>query len=77
MFAYVYCKILFLDPPKHFGLQLDSLTSLIKAFKTISSFLSFKGLTQAYLVKASITLNRYLKRLFSEDNHPILAKSAA
>ena len=40
----------------------------IKAFRTVSRFSSFKGLTQVYLVEASITPNKYLRFLFLEGN---------
>ena len=43
-----------------FGLQLDSFTISIKLLKTVYSFLSFKGLTQAYLVKTSKIYNQHL-----------------
>ena len=39
-------------------------------------FLSFKGLTQIYLVKKSIMHNIYLTPQLKEDNDPISAKSA-
>ena len=41
------------------------------------NFLSFKGLTHAYLVKTSVTHDKYLTFFFFEDNHSISAKSAA
>ena len=40
-------------------------------------FLFFKGLTHPYLVKTSMTHNKYLTFLFLEDNDPISAKSTA
>ena len=40
-------------------------------------FLSFKGSTDAYLVKTSITHNKYLTFLFLEDSDSISAKSSA
>ena len=42
-----------------------------------SFFLSFKGLTQAYLVKTSTTHNKYLTAQFLKGNVPISAISAA
>ena len=47
-----------------FGLWLDLCTISIKVFKTVLHFLSFTDLMQAYLVKASITNNKY-QTLFS------------
>ena len=41
------------------------------------SFLSVKGLTQLYLIKTSITHNKYFTPQFSENNDPISAKFAA
>ena len=35
-------------------------TILIKALRTVLTFLSFKGLTQGYLVKISMVHNKYL-----------------
>ena len=49
----------------------------MKALKTVLPYLFFKGLTHAYLVKRSMTHNKYLKFLFFEDSDPIPAKSAA
>ena len=40
-------------------------------------FLSFKELTQAYLVKTSTSHDKYLKPRFLEDNDTISVKSAA
>ena len=60
-----------------FGLLLDSFTISIKPLTTVLPFLSFKGLTHAYLVKTSMTHNKYLTFLFLEDNDFISAKSAA
>ena len=40
-------------------------------------FLYFKGFTYAYLVKTSMTHNKYLTLLFLENNDPISGKSAA
>ena len=60
-----------------FRLDLDLFTVSTKPRKTISSFLSFKGLTQTYLVKTSITHNKYLTARFFDNNKPISAKSAA
>ena len=59
------------------GLQLDLFTISIKVLRTGLPFLSFKGLTHAYLVKASMTHNKYLTFLFLEESDSILAKSAA
>ena len=59
-----------------FGLRLDSLTILIKAFKTVLPYSSIKGLAHAYLVKTSMTHNKYLTFLFFQDNDPISAESA-
>ena len=42
-----------------FGLQLDSFTILRKSSRTVSPYLFFKGLIQAYLVKTSILHNKY------------------
>ena len=50
---------------------------LIKALRTVLLFLSFKGLTYAYLLKPSMTHSKYLTFLFFEDNDLISAKSAA
>ena len=43
-----------------FVLQLDSFTISIKRLRTVLPFLPFKGLTHAYLVKTSMTHNKYL-----------------
>ena len=45
--------------------------------KNCFAFLCFKDLTHAYLVKTSITHNKYLQAQLKEDNDPISAKSAA
>ena len=45
--------------------------------KTGFSFLSFKRLTQAYLVKTSIAHNEYLTPQFLEEKNPISAEPAA
>ena len=58
-----------------FGLRFYSVTISIKALRTVLPFLSFKGLTLAYLVKTSITHNKYLTFRFIEFNDPISAKS--
>ena len=50
---------------------------MIKALKTVWPISSFKGLTQAYLVKTSFTNNKYLTFRLLEENDPISAKSAA
>ena len=60
-----------------FGLRLDPFTTSIKAFGTVLPFLSFKDLTHAYLVKTSMTNNKYLTFLFFEDNDPISTTSVA
>ena len=51
------------------------LTIPIKPWRTVLALLSFKALTQAYLVTTSITHNKYLTPPFSEDDDPISAKS--
>ena len=43
---------------------------------TIFLLLSFKGLTQAYLVKTYITHHKYMTFLFLENSDPISAKAA-
>ena len=49
-----------------------------KSIKNCSTFFfSFIGLTHQYLVKASMTHNKYSIFLFFEDNGSISAKSAA
>ena len=50
---------------------------VIKAFRTVLPFLFFTGLTHAYLVKTSLTHNKYLTFLLLENNDPISAKPAA
>ena len=50
---------------------------MISIIITVLAFLLFKSLTQAYLVKTSITHNKYLTPRFLEDNDPTSAKSAA
>ena len=57
------------------GLLLDSFI-LTKAFRTVLPCLSFKSLSHAYLKKTSMTYNKYLTLLFSEENDSISAKSA-
>ena len=47
----------------------------IKTFRTVSPFLSFKGLPHAYLVKTSMSHNTFLTFLFFEDNDSVSAKS--
>ena len=59
-----------------FGLQLDLFPNSTKPWATAPAFLSFKGLTQAYLVKTSITHNKYLTPRFLEDKDPLSAQSA-
>ena len=49
----------------------------MKALRTVLAYLSFKGLTHAYLLKTSMAHNKYLTFLFFEDNDSISAKSAA
>ena len=41
-----------------FGLQLDSFKIFWNAFVAVIPFLSFKGITHAYLLKISITQNK-------------------
>ena len=60
-----------------FGLRLDLFTISMKALKTILTFLTFKSLAHAYLVKTDMTHNKYLTFLFLERNDPISAKYAA
>ena len=43
-----------------FSLRLDSFTISIKALRTVLPFLSFKGLTHAYLLKGSMTYHKYV-----------------
>ena len=45
--------------------------------RTVSAFLPFKGLTQPYLFKTTITYNKYLTPQLKEDDDAILAKPAA
>ena len=59
-----------------FAFRLDLFTISIKAFRTILAFLSFKGLTHAYVMKTSMTHNKFLTFLFFEGNDSISAKSA-
>ena len=49
----------------------------MKPWRTDSVFLFFKGIAHAYLVKTSMTHNKYLRPQLKEDNDPISAKSAA
>ena len=49
----------------------------MKSLRTVLPFLTFKGLTHAYLVKTSLVHNKYSTFSFFEDNDPISAKSAA
>ena len=49
----------------------------MRAFRTVLPFLTFKGLTNAYLVKTSMAQNRYITFLFFEDNDPVSAKAGA
>ena len=49
----------------------------MKALRTALTYLSFKGLTHAYLVKTSMPHDRYLALLFFVDSDSISAKSAA
>ena len=51
-----------------FDLCLNSFTISVKSWTTVSAFLSFKGLTHAYLMKTSITHNKYLALHLIEDN---------
>ena len=57
-----------------FGLRLDSFIILIKQLRILLAFSSFESLTQAYLVKTSIALNKYLTPQFLEDNDLISSK---
>ena len=59
-----------------FGLQLDLFPNSTKSWTTALAFLSFKGLTQAYLMKTSIIHNKYLTPRFLEDKDPLSAQSA-
>ena len=60
------------------GGQIDSLSPspAVLGLRTVLPFLSFKGLTHTYLVKTSMTHNKYLTLLFFEENDSISAKSA-
>ena len=49
----------------------------MKALRTALTYLFFKGLTHAYLVKTSMPHNKYLALLFFVDNDSISAKSVA
>ena len=60
-----------------FGLRFYSVTISIKALRTVLPFLSFKGLTHAYLVKTSMAHNKYLTFFFLEDNDSDSVKYAA
>ena len=61
-----------------FSFRLDSFTILIGALRTVLHFfVSFKGLTHAYLVKTSMIHNKYLLLSFFEQNDCISAKSVA
>ena len=44
-----------------------------KPLKTVLVLLSLKSLTQAYLMKTSMTHNKYLTSRFLEDNDPIFS----
>ena len=59
MISLIYCKIhcLYL-PYTLFGLQLGLSNTFWKALKIVIPFLSFKGITHAYLLKISITHNK-------------------
>ena len=57
-----------------FALRWDLCTISIKAFRTVLTFLSFKGLTHAYLVKTSIT---HIKHLVFINNGFNSSKSAS
>ena len=48
-----------------------------EALRTVLPFLSFKGLTHAYLLQASLTHRKYLKLLFFIDNDSISVKSVS
>ena len=54
-----------------FGLQLDSFTVSIKPWGNVLGILSVKGLTQLYLLKTSMTYNKYLTTWFLEDYDPM------
>ena len=69
--------IIFPDQPILIWFTIRLFTVLIKALRAVSLFLSFKGLTHAYLVKKSMTDNTYLAFLFLEDNDLVSATSAA
>ena len=58
-----------------FGLRLDLPIISIKLLRNVLAFLSIKDLTQAYLVKTSITHNNYVTSQFLEENGPVSAKS--
>ena len=49
----------------------------MKVLRTVLHFLSFRGLTHAYLVKTSMTHNKHLTFLLLEDSDPISAKCTA
>ena len=63
--------------PLFIWLPLDSFTIPIKLWKSVIVFLSFKELTREYLMKTSITHNKYLAPRFIEDIDPTLAIFAA
>ena len=44
-----------------------------KPLKIVLVLLSLKGLTQAYLMKASMAHNKYLASQFLEDNDPLFS----
>ena len=58
-----------------FGLWSDSFTIAAKGLRTVLPFSSFKDLAHAYLVKTSMTYNKYLIFLFLGYNNPISSKS--
>ena len=78
IFVYHYCKNLFFDQPTiQLAYVYIRLLFQQNQRRTALAFLSFKGLPQVYLVKTSITHNKYLTPQFLEDNDPISYKSAA
>ena len=63
--AWSYCKnFFFWSAHNLFSLHLDLFPISIKPLRTVLAFLSFKGLTQTYLVKTSMTHNKYLATEF-------------
>ena len=58
-----------------FGLQFDLFTILIKPCRNVLAFLSFKGLTQGYLLKTSMALNKYSIPRLKKYNDVITAET--